>query len=77
MGLEYMSQKTMLQGWTGNVQHPEWIKLNVAIDARIGRRPFDPAAIAVQVGTNSRSPRLWGIAHTSPQLVIRWRNLFC
>jgi formylglycine-generating enzyme required for sulfatase activity len=39
MGLQYKAQKAIMLGWTGNVNHPEWIKLNSAIDARLGRKP--------------------------------------
>jgi formylglycine-generating enzyme required for sulfatase activity len=39
MEVKYKAQKTMLLGWTGNPGHPEWIKLNSAIDARLGRMP--------------------------------------
>jgi formylglycine-generating enzyme required for sulfatase activity len=37
--VRFKSQKTMLLGWIGNPSHPEWIKLNSAIDARLGRKP--------------------------------------
>ncbi len=33
----YMAQKTILIGWSGEPQNPEWIKLNDAIDVRLGR----------------------------------------
>ena len=39
MEVKFKAQKTMLLGWTGNTGHPEWIKLNSAIDARLGRKP--------------------------------------
>ena len=39
MEVKYKAQKTMLLGWTGNPSHSEWIKLNSAIDARLGRKP--------------------------------------
>jgi hypothetical protein len=29
----------MMLGWIGNPNHSEWIKLNSAIDARLGRKP--------------------------------------
>ena len=50
MEVKYKAQKTMLLGWTGNVNHPEWIKLNSAIDARLGRKagaaPAPPPPVA-------------------------------
>jgi formylglycine-generating enzyme required for sulfatase activity len=60
MEVRFKAQKTILLGWTGNIQHPEWLKLNDAIDVRIGRRPAYPAeAIAIQVGTAARSETRW------------------
>lgn len=47
MEVKYKSQKTMLLGWTGNREHREWVKLNEAVDARLGRKP---GAIGVDVG---------------------------
>lgn len=44
MGAWYLEQKTALIGWNGDTSHPEWIKLNAAIDARLGR-PSDPMLI--------------------------------
>ena len=38
MEARFKAQKTMLLGWTGDTGHPEWSKLNDAIDARLGRR---------------------------------------
>jgi hypothetical protein len=38
MEVRYKSQKTMLLDWTGDQRDPEWVKLNAAIDARLGRR---------------------------------------
>jgi formylglycine-generating enzyme required for sulfatase activity len=52
MPIGYMAQKTMLLDWAGDTSHPAWIKLNVAIDVRIGRRP---GAIPVEVGLHGRS----------------------
>ena len=39
MEVKFKAQKTMLLGWTGNTSHPEWVRLNSAIDARLGRKP--------------------------------------
>ncbi|MFZ1110506.1 MAG: SUMF1/EgtB/PvdO family nonheme iron enzyme [Rhodomicrobium sp.] len=39
MEVKFKAQKTMLLGWTGNRSHSEWIKLNSAIDAKLGRKP--------------------------------------
>ena len=33
----FTAQKTMLVGWTGDTGHRGWVKLNEAIDARLGR----------------------------------------
>lgn len=35
MEIPYKAQKAMLIGWSGDIDHPEWRKLNEAIDARI------------------------------------------
>jgi formylglycine-generating enzyme required for sulfatase activity len=51
--VRFKAQKTMMLGWTGQPNHPEWIKLNSAIDARLGRKPGAtpaPAAQAVSQG---------------------------
>jgi formylglycine-generating enzyme required for sulfatase activity len=45
---KYKAQKTMLLGWTGNTSHSEWIKLNSAIDARLGRKPAPTPAPAAR-----------------------------
>lgn len=37
--VRFKAQKTMMLGWIGNPNHSEWIKLNSAIDARLGRKP--------------------------------------
>jgi hypothetical protein len=46
MEVRFKAQKTMLQGWSGNIQHPEWLKLTGAIDGRLGRDPVPPRAMA-------------------------------
>jgi formylglycine-generating enzyme required for sulfatase activity len=46
--VRFKAQKTMLLGWIGNPRHPEWIKLNSAIDARLGRKPGTIPASAAQ-----------------------------
>lgn len=38
MEVKYKAQKTVLVGWAGSYQNPEWIKLNNAIDARLKRQ---------------------------------------
>lgn len=48
MEVRFKAQKTMLLRWTGNPNHSEWIKLNSAIDARLGRKPGAIRAPAVQ-----------------------------
>jgi hypothetical protein len=35
MEISYKAQKAMLAGWAGDISHPDWRKLNEAIDARI------------------------------------------
>ena len=35
MEIAFKAQKTMLVDWAGDTEHPEWRKLNEAIDARI------------------------------------------
>jgi formylglycine-generating enzyme required for sulfatase activity len=53
MGLQYKAQKAIMLGWTGNTGHPEWIKLNSAIDARLGRKPAPIPAPAPPVAASS------------------------
>jgi formylglycine-generating enzyme required for sulfatase activity len=52
MEVRFKAQKAMLFGWTNDQGHPEWIKLNNAIDVRLGRRP---GAIPVESGIPGRS----------------------
>jgi hypothetical protein len=44
MEIGYKSQKTVLRGWAGDPFDSEWVKLNDAIDARLGRRWRAPVA---------------------------------
>jgi len=44
MEVGYKSQKTVLCGWAGDPFDSEWVKLNDAIDARLGRRWRAPVA---------------------------------
>jgi hypothetical protein len=44
MEVGYKSQKTVLRGWAGDPFDSEWVKLNDAIDARLGRRWRAPTA---------------------------------
>lgn len=44
MEVGYKSQKTVLRGWAGDPFDSEWVKLNDAIDARLGRRWRAPVA---------------------------------
>lgn len=44
MEVGYKSQKTVLRGWAGDPLDSEWVKLNDAIDARLGRRWRPPVA---------------------------------
>jgi formylglycine-generating enzyme required for sulfatase activity len=56
MEVKYKAQKTMLLGWTGNKNHPEWIKLNSAIDDRLGRKPgVTPAPAAPSASASQGS----------------------
>jgi formylglycine-generating enzyme required for sulfatase activity len=54
MEAPYADQKAMLIGWTGDQRHPEWVKLNNAIDARrsdaaiAARKSSPPKVNAVQ-----------------------------
>jgi TIR domain len=52
MEMRFKAQKTMQLGWTGDQRHPEWTKLNDAIDARLGHRS---GSIRVEVGMPGRS----------------------
>ncbi len=59
MEVKFKAQKTMLLGWTGNPGHAEWIKLNAAIDARLGRKPGAIPAPAAQAGSRGLGSRLY------------------
>ena len=89
MEVKYKSQKTMLLGWEGDPLHPEWIKLNNAIDARLGRVPI-PVEVGV-LGTSETKLLLpgagksewfkecwsavpkWCWCHPAPSLWVRRR----
>ncbi len=60
MEVRFKAQKTMLLGWTGNPNHSEWIKLNSAIDARLGRKPGAmPRAARTSPVPAARSSQTW------------------
>jgi formylglycine-generating enzyme required for sulfatase activity len=65
MEVKFKAQKTMLLGWTGNRSHSEWVKLNSAIDVRLGRTPQimpNPAGTFPQAPlTPALSPRGEGV----------------
>ncbi len=56
MEVKFKAQKTMLLGWTGDRYHPEWRKLNDAIDAKL-KRHAPPALSPAE-----RDWELFGIA---------------
>lgn len=68
MEVKYKAQKTMLVGWTGDRQHREWVKLNEAIDARLGRR------VTAIPGAEPQSLRSRGLASVEAH-VVQWGKL--
>jgi formylglycine-generating enzyme required for sulfatase activity len=52
MEVRFKAQKTMLLGWAGDTGHPEWKKLNDAIEARLSR-------VKVDAEVNHGAPDRW------------------
>jgi hypothetical protein len=62
MGAGYLAQKTKLLGWTGDRQHPEWVKHNKAIDARVGQHQMrNEGRICVDAAITHNSNGKWFI----------------
>lgn len=62
MEVRFRAQKTFLMGWTGDPQHSGWVRLNDALDGRLGRsagpqpQPASPASPRPQ---SSEAERDW------------------
>jgi hypothetical protein len=62
MGAGYLAQKTKLLRWTGDRQHPEWVKHNKAIDARFGQHQMrNEGRICVGAAITHNSNGKWFI----------------